>query len=140
LDLGFDQKTIGQRIGVCCLTITGWEKGRTKPKVRHLPAIITFLGYDPRTEPKSLPEWLARFREGKGWSQKRMAEFLGVDEATISGWERGEHTPTRKSVEKIETALAEVAKAAAGDHRFSGIQPDPSSEGFRGSSQVDSNG
>jgi len=35
-----------------------------------------------------------------------MAEFLGVDEATISGWERAEHAPNRKSLEKIETALA----------------------------------
>jgi transcriptional regulator with XRE-family HTH domain len=105
LDLGFDQKTIGQRIGVCCLTITGWEKRHTKPKVRHLPAIITFLGYDPRPEPMSLPERIAWFREGKGWSQEQMAEFLGVDEATISSWERKEHAPTRNSVEKIEMAL-----------------------------------
>jgi transcriptional regulator with XRE-family HTH domain len=86
LDLGLEQKIIGQRMGVCCLTISGWEKGHTEPKVRHLPDIIAFLGYDPRPEPNGLPERLVWYREGKGWSQERMAEFLGVDEATISGW------------------------------------------------------
>jgi hypothetical protein len=34
-----------------------------------------------------------------------MADFPRVDEATISGWKRGEHAPIRKSVEKIKTAL-----------------------------------
>jgi transcriptional regulator with XRE-family HTH domain len=106
LDLGLDQKTIGQRIGVCCLTITGWEKGHTEPKVRHLRDTCEFLGYDPRPEPGSLPERLVWYREGKGWSQERMAKLFRVDETSVSGWERGEHAPTRKSMEKIKTALA----------------------------------
>lgn len=46
MDLGLLQKEIGQRIGVCSLTITNWENGRTEPDSRHLPAILGFLGYD----------------------------------------------------------------------------------------------
>jgi len=105
LDLGLDQMTTGQRMGVHGGTVWNWESGQRKPETKNLPAIIAFLGYDPRPDPGSLTERLVWYREGKGWSQERMAEFLRVDEATISGWERGEHAPTRKSVEKIEMAL-----------------------------------
>lgn len=34
-------------------------------------------------------ERLVRLRRGKGWSQARMAEFLGVAQSTVGGYERG---------------------------------------------------
>jgi len=123
LDLGLDQMTTGQRMGVHGGTVWNWESGQRKPETKNLPAIIAFLGYDPRPDPGSLTERLVWYREGKGWSQERMAEFLRVDEATISGWERGEHAPTRKSVEKIEMALRQSRYPTVGG---AGVRPQAS--------------
>ena len=140
LDLGLDQMTTGQRIGVHGDTVWNWESGQRKPEAKNLPAIIAFLGYDPRPEPSRLPERLVWYREGKGWSQERMAKFLGVDETSVSDWERGDHAPTKKSLEKIETALADVAQTHAGDHRLPRMQPDSSPGRIRGLSSVAANG
>jgi hypothetical protein len=63
-------------MGVHCLSVTNWERGKTEPEFRHLPAIIAFLGYDPRPEPVTLPERLVWYREGKGWSRAQLAEAL----------------------------------------------------------------
>lgn len=55
--------------------------------------IIAFLGYDPRPVPAFLPERLVWYRQGKGWSQRRFAEVLGVDPTTLARWEKGERQP-----------------------------------------------
>ena len=48
LDLGLLQKEVADQIGANPWTIANWEKGKTKPAARFIPAIIGFLGYDPR--------------------------------------------------------------------------------------------
>ena len=61
-----------------------------------MPAIIAFLGYNPKPKPEALPEQLVWFRKGKGWTQKDFAKALGVDQTTLARWERGERAPTGK--------------------------------------------
>jgi transcriptional regulator with XRE-family HTH domain len=39
-------------------------------------------------------ESLQKLRKAKNLTQLGLAEALGVDVATISGWERGKHQPT----------------------------------------------
>jgi DNA-binding XRE family transcriptional regulator len=48
LDLGLLQKEVAEKIGPDPWTIANWEKGKTEPGARIIPAIIGFLGYDPR--------------------------------------------------------------------------------------------
>ena len=55
LDLKLLQKQVADRIGVHELTITNWERNATVPAIRHIPAIIRFLGYDPLPSSNSLP-------------------------------------------------------------------------------------
>jgi transcriptional regulator with XRE-family HTH domain len=99
LDLKLLQKQAADQIGVDEATITNWERNATVPAIRHIPAIIRSLGHDPLPPAISLPEHLAAARRRLGLSQRKMAEQLGVDPATLLGWEAGRHPPTEKSLD-----------------------------------------
>jgi len=53
LDRGIRQKEAPRMLGCGPGTLGTWEKGRVAPDVRFWPAILAFLGYDPRPEPES---------------------------------------------------------------------------------------
>jgi transcriptional regulator with XRE-family HTH domain len=106
LDLKLLQKQVADRIGVHEMTITGWEGNATVPEVRYVPAIIQFLGYNPFPAASSLPERLATARRALGLSQRKMAQKLGVDPATIKNWEAGLHQPTEKSLDLVGSILS----------------------------------
>jgi len=40
-----------------------------------------------------------------GYPKKKLADLLEIDQTTLAGWERGEHQPTKKLIDKIESAL-----------------------------------
>ena len=101
LDLKLLQKQVANQIGVHEQTITGWERNATVPEVRYIPAIIRFIGYDPQPPADSIPQRLAAARTTLGLSQRKMAAKLGVDPATLMGWEAGHHHPTGKSLNLI---------------------------------------
>jgi transcriptional regulator with XRE-family HTH domain len=105
LGLKLLQKQVADQIGVHEQTITGWERNATIPEVRYIPGIIQFLGYNPIPVAISLPERLATARKALGLSQRRMAAKLGVDPATLMGWEAGRHQPTEKSLDLIGRIL-----------------------------------
>ena len=86
--LGLTQKEAGRQLGVTSSTVLNWEQG-DKPAVRHWPAILAFLGYDPRPGAASLTEHLTARRQDLGWSQQIAAVHLGVDPSTWSSWENG---------------------------------------------------
>ena len=89
LDLKLFQGQVADQIGVHEMTITGWEVNAIVPEVRYIPAIIQFLGYNPLPPTGSFSERLTTVRRVLGLSQRRMAEKLGVDPATVQGWEAG---------------------------------------------------
>jgi transcriptional regulator with XRE-family HTH domain len=105
LDLKLLQKQAADQIGVHEMTITSWESNATVPEVRYMPAIIQFLGYDPLPLANSLTERLVAARKRFGLSQRKMAGKLGVDPATLMGWEAGRHQPTGKSLNLIGRVL-----------------------------------
>jgi transcriptional regulator with XRE-family HTH domain len=105
LDLKLLQKQVADQIGVHEQTITGWELNATLPEVRYVPAIIQFLGYDPLPPTSSFSERLSNVRRTLGLSQRKMAAKLGVDPATLMGWEAGRHQPTGKSLDLIRKVL-----------------------------------
>jgi len=53
LDLGLLQRDVALRIGVDPTSIFNWEAGRHHPSLRHLPAALDFLDYDPRLSPEA---------------------------------------------------------------------------------------
>jgi transcriptional regulator with XRE-family HTH domain len=100
-----DRAFASLEIGVDETTITNWERNATVPAIRHIPAILQFLGYNTLQSAESLPERLASVRRGLGLSQRKMAGKLGVDPATLRNWEAGRHQLTGKSVDLIARVL-----------------------------------
>jgi transcriptional regulator with XRE-family HTH domain len=93
LDRGLWQKHLAREIGCSKATIQNYEKGRTVPEVHHWPAILRFLGYDPRPEPTAWPERLRSVREGRGMTQAELGAQLGIDIRTVNAWENGRNRP-----------------------------------------------
>ena len=88
LDRGIPQKDAARAIGCGPLTFLNWEKGRVAPDVRFWPAILRFLGYDPRPEPAAFGGQIRAAREAEGLSERELARKLGLAPDTLSAWER----------------------------------------------------
>ena len=65
-----------------------WEKGKRQSPVKFMPAILSFLRYDPFSQPKTLSERMLALRRANGWTIKQTARQLGIDEETWGRWER----------------------------------------------------
>ncbi|MFH1265335.1 MAG: helix-turn-helix domain-containing protein [Planctomycetota bacterium] len=105
LDLGLLQREVARRIGVETATVTNWELGHSWPDFRSLPAIIDFLGYDPRPDPKTVGQALKRHRKGQGISQRELAGVLEVDPSTLAKWEREDSVPMGRYLHRVERLL-----------------------------------
>ena len=88
LDLGFTLAEAGEAMGICWNAIMRWEGGSRVPGVTTLPAVIHFLGYDPRPEPRAFAEWLRWLRGTLGLHQPEMAVALGVATGSLHAWEK----------------------------------------------------
>jgi transcriptional regulator with XRE-family HTH domain len=82
-----------------------WERDERQPFVQFYPALISFLGYEPWTEPQTLGEALLAERRRRGLSVKIAAPLIGVYEGTWLRWERGEWRPMRQAIAKIDGFL-----------------------------------
>ena len=51
-------------------------------------------------------ERLKIHRTKMGLSQKQLAALLGIDQSSLTGWERQEHYPSRRSLRLMEEFLA----------------------------------
>jgi len=110
MDLWLEQKEVAEIIGTDKCTIANWEKGRNSPRIRHLPNIIGFLGYQPWDgDYRTLGERIIKLRQRIGLSQKQLAIQIGVDPCTIRSWEKGKHKPTKKLLEKLKIFLKNTA-------------------------------
>lgn len=111
MQLGLYQDGVAELIGVSTDTITFWENGRFKPMIRHYPAIISFLGYNPfLTVPESLGDRISSFRKLQGFSIKRFGQLIGVDGSTVSGWETGQSVPRKSTLRNLIKILGRVSK------------------------------
>jgi transcriptional regulator with XRE-family HTH domain len=105
LSLKLLQSQIAEMIGVDKTSIYNWESNRSEPKLEYMPAIIRFLGYDPRPEPDSIGARLIRCRTARGLSQKQAAAEMGVDACTLARWERDERKPTGVFADRVSQFL-----------------------------------
>lgn len=107
MDLGLYQRDVASKIGATACSVWNWEAGLNEPENRFLPAILAFLGYDPRPAGLTLGERLVALRKGKGWSQKTAAGALGVDPTTLARWERNEQAPWGPYVKLVADFLSD---------------------------------
>ncbi len=83
LDLGLLQREVATLLGVSKSTMEGWERNRHPPTLKHIPAVVEFLGYVPFPEPVTLAERLRLYRRLNGISRRQLARCLQVDETTV---------------------------------------------------------
>jgi transcriptional regulator with XRE-family HTH domain len=81
---------VAEAIGCHLSSLLNWEKGRAVPELRFLPAILRFLGYDPRPAADTFGGRIRAAREGAGLSERELARRLGLDPGTVAAWERDE--------------------------------------------------
>ncbi len=101
MDLGLLQKEAAARLGIDDATLWNWEHDKGSPAVRHWPALLAFLGYDPHPESQTLAEKLIATRRRRGLSQRKLARQLGLDESTVSRLEAGDR-PRRKTLAALQ--------------------------------------
>ena len=106
LDLGLFQSDVAEQIGVDTTTICNWESNASIPAIRYIPAILSFLGYDPFPPAQTFAERITTARKVLGLSQRKLALSLGVDSGTLQSWEAVQHKPTARNVELIERLLS----------------------------------
>jgi transcriptional regulator with XRE-family HTH domain len=111
LELHLLQTDVARRLGVHFETLKNWERGIGSPMVRHIPAIIKFLGYDPEPEPEALPKRIAYARRRLGMTQEQLAEALSVDPVTVYRWEKGMSCPPESTILKLERMVAKSRHA-----------------------------
>ncbi|MCB4791746.1 MAG: helix-turn-helix domain-containing protein [Elusimicrobia bacterium] len=93
-------------IGTNATSIWEWEINLHSPVISFVPKIVKFLGYIPYSKDFSeYKDKLIYFRRLSGLSQEKLAALLQVDESTVASWERGEHKPTKKLLNKVEKLL-----------------------------------
>jgi len=109
-ELAVSQRALAGLFGVTPFTVLNWENGNTTSRVDLMPSIIEFLGYDPYRQPATLSEQLAEVRRANGWTIKRAAEQLGVDEGTWARWEKS-GIRWKRYQEMVQTFLDEQRSA-----------------------------
>jgi DNA-binding transcriptional regulator YiaG len=106
IELGLLQKHVSSVLKVSEDTITYWENNRAKPMINHMPAIISFLGYNPfLNERETLGGKIKFYRTNHGLSYKTFGKLLKVHGSTISSWESGKSNPKSSIKKKLVMLL-----------------------------------
>lgn len=53
---------------------------------------------------KRLGSFLRELRQGKGWTQRKAAESVGVDSVTIRRWELGTFSPSQENMDRLSSS------------------------------------
>lgn len=80
---------MAEQIGAHYKSYDNWEQDKHEPEARYWPAILSFLGTDPRPEPETLAERIRAKRLTQGITLRELARRLGVDPSTVTAWENG---------------------------------------------------
>lgn len=107
LELGLSQPDVGHIIGVVTDAITTWELGRHPPKIRYIPEIIRFLGYNPYPEiqTETFAGMVKLCRTLLGFSHRKMGKFLNADPGTVGHWENQLTIPTEPRLSELTALL-----------------------------------
>ena len=94
IELGLSQSQVAKILNTDAQYIYAWENNHYKPIISKYPKIIDFLGYFPfEIDTSTFGGKIKKYRYLHGLSQEKMAQFLNVDEGTITGYERNKKVP-----------------------------------------------
>ena len=77
-------------LGVSKATYENWEQDKHEPEFRYWSRVISFVGYDPNPEPRTLGERIKAKRRREGLTLREVARRLEVDLGTVMAWEKDE--------------------------------------------------
>jgi transcriptional regulator with XRE-family HTH domain len=84
LDLQLTRKQASAILRTNDRTLENWERQRTRVAVRHMPAIIAFLGYNPGPPGLTQGQPIQGERIARGLSKPELAMAAGIDQATVT--------------------------------------------------------
>lgn len=70
-------------------------------------------------------ENIKKARENKGWSQKELADRLGVSQGAVSSWENGRVAPHALQISKLNEMLGEISASKAVPAPTASASPKP---------------
>jgi len=109
VDKNMHQAEVAALLHVCEDSITGWENGRSEPRISYYKELISFIGYYPFThETESLGGKILKYRQTHGLTRRQMGRKVGVNASAIESWEKGVNQPTKSSLEQLNTFLRNV--------------------------------
>ena len=88
-ELGLLQREAAKCMGIHTETYLNWEQDKAKPVAAQFRPVVTFLGYDPMPEARTLGERLEAKRRGLGVTFDQIAGYLGWDPATLTRYVNG---------------------------------------------------
>jgi len=109
IDLGLFQRQAAEQIGVSESSVYNWERG-TEPELRHMPAVIRFLGYVPFPCPDDPVGRLRYYKLVNGLSYERLGAVMGRDPEQLTDWLSGRTIPSKNNIEKMRNFLLQEQK------------------------------
>ena len=84
------------------------------PTAYLLSKPLNWLEFDPSylKNPKTLGDYIKKFRKDKGISQVELARRIGVNEMTVVNWEIKDITPRPRYLEKLTRVMPGLASVA----------------------------
>jgi len=105
------QQELAELLEVSPVTVTAWETGKSRPRKANLAQVVTLREMDQAQVDKALgresvpqvvrPDQLKKLRDRLDLTQAELAGLIGVSVASVTSWETGKTTPSRRMRRKI---------------------------------------
>lgn len=111
ISAGLTQQQLADLVGVTSASISSWERGAKSPSKKYLPRLAAALRCPVADLMSHTAEKMqhginyADLRIAAGLTRRQLAELVGVGVNTISYWERGICTPSKKNLPRLADAL-----------------------------------
>jgi transcriptional regulator with XRE-family HTH domain len=128
--LGLSQADLGERVDVHQVTISNWERGKSKPGPDQRSQLLKLFGGDVDTDSEPREEaygdWVAETRRDRGLTRRELAARVGISYVQIRNIEIGQtlnpRPQTRNALEQVlGKAPASVVEAAEEAADISGV-------------------
>jgi len=132
------QQELAELLEVSPVTVTSWERAKSRPRNSNLAQIITLRSMSEEGVNKALgreqipaeisSSEIKRLRNRLNLTQAELAELLGISGAAVTSWETGKTRPSRANrralVELRETDRDEVNKRLSRETASGGGAPE----------------
>lgn len=115
IDLGLQIKELARQLRANEGSVASWEIGRRQPCIRNMPALLKFLGHDPRPQADGIGGQLRRKRTALGLSLRAAAKEMQIDPSTLARWESGSRQPTGKYMTNVYRFLGIERRDSGGN-------------------------